>query len=99
MLSYLQNPVALREKCLTITSDAAFRIQYNVANGRLYFSFLPESEALSTIAGDNEDGSDDDPSDGAMEDGDIDSDDDDDGIMDVEDEEEDLRQVKRAKLK
>ena len=99
-----QNPVELRDKCLAITPDAAFRIQYNTSIGRLYFSYLPESEPLSTEAvGDDDD--DDDDDDEAMEDGvesddeDDDDDDDDDEVMDVEDEEEDLRQVKRTKLK
>lgn len=98
----LQNPVELRDKCLAVSPDAAFRIQYNTTNGRLYFSYLPESETLSTVAGDDDDDEDDDEDDGAMEDGDVESsddDDDDDDMMDVEDEEEDLRQVKRSKLK
>jgi len=88
---------------LSLSRDASFRIQYNVSNGRLYFSYLPQSEYLSTVAGDDEDGSDDDLSDEGMEDANVESDDDDDddedGLMDVEDEEEDLRQVKRTKLK
>jgi len=99
------NPVELREKCLSISPDAAFRIQYNTTNGRLYFSYLPESETLATTAGDDEDDDDEnDEDDEAIEDGDVESDDDDvdddeDEAMDVEDEEEDLRQVKRTKLK
>ena len=96
----LQNPVELRDKCLAISSEAAFRIQYNTNNGRLYFSYLPESETLATVAGDDDNSDDDDEDDEAMEDGDVESsDDDDDDLMDVEDEEEDLRQVKRSKLK
>lgn len=88
----------LRDKCLTLSADAAFRIQYNTTNGRLYFSYLPESETLSTVAGDDDEDEEDDD---AMEDGDVESDDEDDDedVMDVEDEEEDLRQVKRPKLK
>lgn len=94
-LSGIQNPVQLREKCLTVSPDAAFRIQYNTTNGRLYFSYLPESEPLSTAPVDEDDDDDD-----ALEDGDVESDDDDDDdVMDVEDEDEDLRQVKRVKLK
>jgi hypothetical protein len=94
----------LRDKCLAISPEASFRIQYNITNGRLYFSYLPQSETLSTVAGDDEDGTDDDLSDEGMEDGNVESEDDDeedddDGLMDVEDEEEDLRQVKRNKLK
>lgn len=95
----------LREKCLSISPDAAFRIQYNTTNGRLYFSYLPESEILATVAGDDEDDEDDEDDDEeAMEDGDVESDEDDDDeddddAMDVEHEEEDLRQVKRTKLK
>lgn len=87
---------------MALSSDAAFRIQYNITNGRLYFSYLPQGETLSTVAGDDEDGSDDDLSDEGVEDANVESDDDDDdedGLMDVEDEEEDLRQVKRNKLK
>mmetsp|Transcript_54447 Transcript_54447/g.157450 ORF Transcript_54447/g.157450 Transcript_54447/m.157450 type:complete len:1191 (-) Transcript_54447:32-3604(-) len=95
------NPVELREKCRELDEKIDFRIQYNVDNGRLYFSYLPKNESLATAAGDDEDGSDDDESDGPMDDdGDVESDDDDeDDVMDVEDEEEDLRQVKRPKLK
>jgi hypothetical protein len=103
LFSSLQNPVELRDKCLTISPDAAFRIQHNTMNGRLYFSYLPESETLATVAGDDDD-DDDDEDNEAMEDGDVESsiddeDDDDDDLMDVEDEEEDLRQAKRSKLK
>jgi basic membrane lipoprotein Med (substrate-binding protein (PBP1-ABC) superfamily) len=83
-----------------MSPDAAFRIQYNITNGRLYFSYLPQSETLWTVAGNDEDESNDDSSDGGMEDANVESDDDDEeGLMDVEDEEEDLRQVKRTKLK
>jgi len=98
-----QNPVELRDKCLSLSSEASFRIQFNIANGRLYFSYLPQSEALSTVAGDDEEGSDDELSDEGMDDANGESDDDDDededGLIDVEDEEEDLRQVKRIKMK
>jgi histone deacetylase complex regulatory component SIN3 len=92
------NPVQLRSACLALSPDAAFRIQYNSSNGRLYFSYLPEGEELSTVpTGDDDDDDDDDE---AMEDGEVESDlDDDDDAMDVEDEEEDLRQIKRMKVK
>jgi len=102
-ISCFQNPVELRDKCLALSSEASFRIQFNIANGRLYFSYLPQSEALSTVAGDDEEGSDDELSDEGVEDANVESDDDDDddedGLIDVEDEEEDLRQVKRIKMK
>ena len=103
--SCFQNPVELRDKCLSLSSEASFRIQFNIANGRLYFSYLPKTEALSTVAGDDEEGSDDELSDEGMDDANVESDDDDeddddeDGLIDVEDEEEDLRQVKRIKMK
>lgn len=95
-----QDPVQLRDTCLALSPEAAFRIQYNTTNGRLYFSYLPESEILSTVmTGDVDD--DDDDDDDVLEDGEVESDDDDDDddIMDVEDEEEDLRQIKRVKLR
>ena len=100
----LKNPVELRNKCLNVSPHAAFRIQFNTTNGRFYFSYLPESEALSTVAGDDDD-DDDDDDDAAMSDGDVESseedddDDDEDDDMNVENEEEDLRQIKRSKLK
>jgi hypothetical protein len=97
MIFFLQNPVQLRSACLALSPDAAFRIQYNSSNGRLYFSYLPEGEELSTVPTGDDDDDDDDE---AMEDGEVESDDDDDDdVMDVEDEEEDLRQVKRMKVK
>lgn len=91
----LQDPIQLRSACLALSKDAAFRIQYNSTNGRLYFSHLPEGEELLTVPnGDDDDDEDDDE---VMEDGEVVSDDDD--VMDVEDEEEDLRQIKRMKAK
>lgn len=89
------DPIQLRSACLALSKDAAFRIQYNSTNGRLYFSHLPEGEELLTVP--NGDDDDDDDDDEVMEDGEVVSDDDD--VMDVEDEEEDLRQIKRMKAK
>jgi len=90
------DPAAIRSKCLDLSPESSYRIQFNTSNGRLYFSYLPEGEELSTVpVGDDDDDDDDDE---LMDDGDDPSDDDDD-ILDVEDEEEDLRQVKRLKLK
>jgi hypothetical protein len=86
----------LRAACLALSPEASYRIQYNNANGRMYFSYLPENEELSTVPTGSDD--DDDDDDEAMEDGDVESDEDDDDVMDVEDEEEDLRQVKRVKI-
>lgn len=93
-----QNPVEIRAKCLDLTPKAKFRIQLNTTSGRLYFSYLPEDEELSTVlVGDDDDDDDDE----IMDDGDDDMDDDDmddeDDMLDVEDEEEDLRQIKRLK--
>ena len=80
-----------------ISPDVSYRIQLNTTNGRLYFSYLPKGQDLSTVPIEDDDDDDDDE---AMEDNDLDSDDDDDDddVMDVEDEEEDLRQVKRQKI-
>lgn len=92
----------MRSSCLALSPDAAFRIQYNSSNGRLYFSYLPEGEELSTVPADNDDDDSDDDDNNAMEDGEVESDpsdDDDDDMMDVEDEEEDLREIKRMKVR
>merc|ERR1719171_192327 len=78
-----QNPVDLRSTCIAISPTAEYRIQYNSSNGRLYFSYLPEGEELSTT----QDGDDEDMEDGEMED---EYDDD----IDLDNEEEDLREVK-----
>jgi hypothetical protein len=91
-----QNPVNLRQSCLFISPDLSYRIQLNTSNGRLYFTYLPEGEELSTVP--TGDGGDDEDDDEFMDDkkvGDIEDDDDDD--MDLEHEEEDLRAVKRRK--
>ncbi|CAJ1934324.1 unnamed protein product [Cylindrotheca closterium] len=94
-----RNPVEIRAKCLDLAAKAKFRIQLNTSSGRLYFSYLPENEELSTVlVGDDDDDDDDDE---IMDDADDDMDDDDmddeDDLLDVEDEEEDLRQIKRLK--
>merc|ERR1719356_2353321 len=81
-----QNPVALRSTCMTMSSTAEYRIQYNSKLGRLYFSYLPEDEELATsLPGDDDDDDDDDE----MEDGEMDDEYEDD--MDLDNEEEDLR--------
>jgi hypothetical protein len=96
LLSAFQDPVQLRSTCLALSPETIFRIQYNTTNGRIYFSYLPESEELSTVPTGDDDDDDDDDDDG-MEDGEVESDMDDEDVMDVEDEEEDLRQIKRLK--
>jgi hypothetical protein len=95
---FLQDPAKIRASCLVLSPNVAYRIQFNSLNGRLYFSYLPEGEELSTIPNGDDDDDDDDE---AMEDGEAtdDADSDDDDLMDIEDEEEDLRQVKRLKVK
>ena len=90
-----QNPVALRSTCLAMSSTAEYRIQYNSKVGRLYFSYLPEDEELLTTLPDDDD--DDDDDDDEMEDGEMEDDYDDD--MDLDHEEEDLREVKRMKVR
>lgn len=93
-----QNPVSLRNACLAISSDVSYRIQCNDSNGRIYFSYLPEGEELSTVPhGDDDD--DDDDDDEAMEDGEVEDDSDDEDDMDLENEEEDLREAKRVKVR
>ena len=91
-----QNPVALRSTCLAMSSAAEYRIQYNSKLGRLYFSYLPEEEELSTTLPDDDD---DDMEDDDMEDGEMEDDFDDDDDMDLDHEEEDLREVKRMKVR
>jgi hypothetical protein len=91
-----QNPVTLRNACLVISRDVSYRIQYNASNGRLYFSYLPEGEELSTVPVEDDDDDDEDMEDGEVED---DFEDDDEDDMDLENEEEDLREVKRVKLR
>jgi histone deacetylase complex regulatory component SIN3 len=89
-----QNPVSLRNACLVISPEVSYRIQYNSSSGRLYFSYLPEGEELSTVPmGDHDD------DDEGMEDGEIEDDSDDDDDMDLENEEEDLREAKRMKVR
>lgn len=90
------DPVQVRSKCLSVSPEVAYRIQLNALTGRLYFSYLPEGEVLSTAPLDDDD--DDEVMDGADASDDDEILDDDDDIMDVEDEEEDLRQVKRQKV-
>eukprot|EP00536_Pseudo-nitzschia_multiseries_P004769 jgi/Psemu1/237936/estExt_Genewise1.C_820044 len=90
-----QCPVTLRSTCMAMSSTAEYRIQYNTKLGRIYFSYLPEDEELSTtLPGDDDDDDDDDDE---MEDGEMDDDYDDD--MDLDHEEEDLREVKRMKVR
>jgi len=89
-----QNPVTLRSTCMSISPSAEYRIQYNASNGRLYFSYLSEEEELSTVPMGDDDDDDDDMEDGEMED---DYDDEDD--MDLDNEAEDLREVKRMKVR
>jgi len=91
-----QDPVALRAACMGMSSIAEYRIQYNTKLGRLYFSYLPEEEELSTTLPDDDDDDvmDDDDE---MEDGEMDDDYEDD--MDLDHEEEDLREVKRMKVR
>jgi len=93
-----RNPVEIRAKCLDLTPKAKFRIQLNTSSGRLYYSYLPEDEELSTVlVGDDDDDDDDEIMDDADDDMDDDDMDDEDDMLDVEDEEEDLRQIKRLK--
>jgi len=78
------DPAQVRSYSLATTKEAVYRIQYDLDDGKLFFSYVPESEDMMTappqeLAGD-----------------DMDMDDDDDS-MHVEDEEEDLRAVKRQK--
>jgi hypothetical protein len=96
-----QNPVSLRNACLVISRSVSYRIQYNASNGRLYFSYLPMGEELSTVPVGDVDGDDDeeDEDDEEMEDGEVEDDFEDDDDMDLENEEEDLREVKRMKLR
>merc|ERR1712238_582026 len=89
-----QNPVTLRSTCMSISPSAEYRIQYNASNGRLYFSYLSEEEELSTVPMVDDDDDDEDMEDGEMED---DYDDEDD--MDLDNEAEDLREVKRMKVR
>mmetsp|Transcript_8202 Transcript_8202/g.24251 ORF Transcript_8202/g.24251 Transcript_8202/m.24251 type:complete len:110 (-) Transcript_8202:48-377(-) len=87
-----QCPVTLRSTCMALSATAEYRIQYNTKLGRIYFSYLPEDEELSTtLPGDDDDDDDE------MEDGEMDDDYDDD--MDLDHEEEDLREVKRMKVR
>jgi hypothetical protein len=88
-----QNPVALRQSCLVISPEVAYRIQLNSSNGRMYFTYLPEGEELSTVP--TGDVNDDDVMDDEKDDDIEDEDDDDD--MDLDHEEEDLRAVKRTR--
>jgi hypothetical protein len=91
-----QNPVTLRSSCQVISPDVSYRIQYNPSNGRLYFSYLPEGEELSTVPMGDDDDDDDDEE---MEDGEVEDDYEDEDDMDLDHEEEDLRQVKRMKVR
>jgi hypothetical protein len=93
-----QNPVSLRNSCLTISPVVSYRIQYNSSNGRIYFSYLPEGEQLSTEpTGDDDDDDDDDEE---IEDGEVEEDDyEDEDDMDLDHEEEDLREAKRMKVR
>lgn len=89
-----QNPVALRNACLGMSPNVSYRIQYNSSNGRLYFSYLPDGEELSTVPpGDDDEDEDDEEMD------DVDDFDDQDEDMDLENEEEDLREAKRMKMR
>lgn len=88
-----QNPVTLRAACFVISPDVSYRIQYNSSNGRLYFSYLPEGEELSTVpTGDDDD-------DDEMDDNEVEDDYEDEDDMDLDHEEEDLREVKRLKVR
>ena len=81
---------------MTIAPDASFRIQYDSESGDLYFSYLPEGEEL-VIDPLEEDFPENDVVDAGRDDeanvGD------DDEHMDVEDEDEEIRQTKRPKLR
>mmetsp|Transcript_56377 Transcript_56377/g.136777 ORF Transcript_56377/g.136777 Transcript_56377/m.136777 type:complete len:1195 (-) Transcript_56377:123-3707(-) len=89
-----QNPVILRQSCLAISPEVSYRIQLNTSNGRMYFTYLPEGEELSTVpTGDADDDEDMD----VKKADDIEDDDDDEDDMDLDHEEEDLRAVKRAR--
>jgi len=106
-----QCPVTLRSACMAMSPTAEYRIQYNTKLGRIYFSYLPEDEELSTtLPGDDDDDDDDDE----MEEGEMDDDYDDSLSMDrsrdrgdrelepiigFDSEEEDLRKVKRIKVR
>jgi hypothetical protein len=90
-----QNPVTLRAACFAISPDASYRIQFNSSNGRLYFSYLPEAEELSTVPT----GDDDDDDDDEMEDNEVEDDYEDEDDMDLDHEEEDLREAKRSKVR
>mmetsp|Transcript_19028 Transcript_19028/g.39863 ORF Transcript_19028/g.39863 Transcript_19028/m.39863 type:complete len:1294 (+) Transcript_19028:65-3946(+) len=73
-----QCPVTLRSACMAMSPTAEYRIQYNTKLGRIYFSYLPEDEELSTtLPGDDDDDDDDDEDDDDDDDGDDDDDDDD----------------------
>jgi hypothetical protein len=92
------DPVQVRSKCLSLSPEVAYRMQLNASTGNLYFSYLPEGEVLSTAPLDDDDDDDDEVMGGADASSDDEVDDDDDSL-DLEDEEEDLRQVKRLKVK
>lgn len=40
------DPVALRDQCLAVAPEAIYRIQYDPESSRLFYCYLPESEAL-----------------------------------------------------
>jgi hypothetical protein len=94
-----QNPVSLRNSCLVITRNVPYRIQYNTSNGRLYFSYLPVGEELSTVPVCDDD-EDDEDEDEEMDDGEVEDyfeEEDDDDDTDLEN--EDLREAKRMKVR
>ena len=96
------DPIQLRTQCLTISSEASYRIQYNDSNGRLYFSYLPQEEDLLTVPVSDDEGDDamddDDDDDDRLSSSDKSDDDDDDEPMDVEDEDEEIRVIKRPRF-
>ena len=45
----LQDPVQLRSLCLSVTPEASYRIQYDTSKAHIFFSYLPEGDALLTV--------------------------------------------------
>ena len=90
----------MRSQCSVVSAESNYRIQFNTTNGKLYFSYLGEGEELLTLPpADDEPDDDDGMEEGEVDDDDDDDDDDEDVRMDVEDEEEEIRVIKRPKLK
>ena len=54
LLLALQDPVRLRSLCLGVTPEANYRIQYDSSKARIFFSFLPDGEAMLMVPQDEE---------------------------------------------